>query len=220
MPKLTETLSLLGATTDAEASEVVQGLLSFKRGARKALRETDFTTVKELAEAYAELNSKKRESDRSARRDAKKVSKLLDSLDVDSLDDAVEALDKLHESAAEAGKLATEISKLEKKASDSEFQAVFNRLQAEGRLVESHHDWAKTQTAAQLEAWGKGAPVVREGGRIHRSDDDDVDDGKMTRVEAEVAEALGMSDKQYLNARGKTKKQKKKKGYHGFTACR
>jgi phage I-like protein len=72
---------------------------------------------------------------------------------------ALATLSSWKESAAQSTKLAAKVQELESATTNGARDALIETLSQAGKLAPSLKDWAKTQTLAQLQAFGEKAPV-------------------------------------------------------------
>lgn len=165
MPFPKELLKQLGLKEDATEEQVAAAIKALNETAAAAKEATELAAKAEAERAEAvELASqaaKKAEDEKKAAADAKQEQQQLlsdtGSADLTALRERIGKLEKTEETATG---LSTRIVLLEKQKADDEHAAAFAQLDADGKLPESLHEWAKTQSTEQLVAFGAGAPVV------------------------------------------------------------
>lgn len=158
--EMLEKLGLKEDASDEQIAERLSVLASAETIADNAKKEAERATV--LAAKAVGVAQEKKEELAAAKADQQK---LLDSSGASDLDQIATRLDKLGKVQEVATELSTRVATLEADQQQSAWQMAFNTLDTDGKMPESLHDWAKTQSAEQLSAWGKGAPVVLSAAR-------------------------------------------------------
>jgi len=158
--EMLEKLGLKEDASDEQIAERLSVLASAEAIADNAKTEADKAT--KLAASAAEIAETKATELATVQANQQK---LLDSSGASDLEQIATRLGKLAESQKIATELSTRVATLEADQQQNAWQMAFNTLDADGKMPASLHDWAKTQSAEQLSAWGKGAPVVMSSAR-------------------------------------------------------
>lgn len=165
MPFPKELLKQLGLKEDATEEQVAAAIKALNETAAAAKEATELAAKAEADRAEAVVlasqAAEKAEAEKKAAADAKQEQQQLlsdtGSADIAALRERIGKLEKTEE--ASTG-MSTRIVVLEKQKADDEHARTFSELDDLGKLPESLHEWAKTQTTEQLVAFGVGAPIV------------------------------------------------------------
>ena len=126
------------------------------------------------------------------------MTSMLKATGADSVDSLVAKVQTNAVQAAEAIKLAQQVATLTKDANDNKRDALIAKLSEEGKAPPAMHDFLRTLSVEQVEAFGATAPTTNTepagtkpaGGTVTLSAD-----------EAKAAKSFGMTEAQYIEAK-------------------
>jgi phage I-like protein len=201
MPFPKELLKRLGLKEDATEEQVSEAIEALNAKSDKV---DTLTAERDEAVQLAETATQQAEA-KKAEADAAKAEKteLLGATGTESLSALRERIAKLEKTEQVATELSTRVATLEADQTQAKWQATFDELDSKGKMPDSLHDWAKTQSAEQLSAWGQGAPVVHQG-RTESATRQTSAGGTtvLSSEDRQVMRLMGISDEQgFLQAR-------------------
>jgi phage I-like protein len=180
-------LSLLGVQSEAEGIQLVTSYNTFLSDAKVATGATDTDGTLRAIQSNAAL-----------------VRQLETSTGKQGAE-AVKTALAWKEPAEQSAQLATQVATLEADKTSRERDGYIAELSTAGKLPPALHNWAKTQTKAQLEAWAKDAPAFTGGApAIEGASGEGVKPAQSTvgttlsAEELEVCKHLQLTPKQFL----------------------
>jgi len=179
----------------AEKTEKAEKEAAEKKAAEAKAKEEADKQAAAKAEADAKAKAEKAAAEKEAAEKAEQKSEQ-NSDDVQKRIDAAVA-----KANAERDELAKRVASLEADKASAAHASVKKGLVDAGKLPQSLHKWADTQSAEQLTVWGEGAPVVQKG-RTESPAPANGGDGTMTSLEKQVAAMLGnVTDENIVEAK-------------------
>jgi phage I-like protein len=126
------------------------------------------------------------------------IALLLSATNAANADDALAQITEWKTEAAEAVKLAEKVRTLETERSNAERAQLIVELNDAGKLPESLHSWAKTQTLDSLKAFGESAPVAAKHTNYEPADGKTV---VLSDEEVNACRHLGMTRAEFSEAK-------------------
>ena len=161
MPFPKELLKQLGLKEDATEEQVAEAIKKLNTTAAESVQaKKDRDEAVELAGKAAEKAETEKAEAEKAKQEQQQLLSDTGSTDIAALRERIGNLEKNKEIST---KMGTRIVALEQEQTQAKWQATFDELDVDGKMPESLHEWAKEQTAEELVAFGKGAPVVHSG---------------------------------------------------------
>lgn len=136
---------------------------------------------------------------------------LFTALGVDGIEKLLPAVEKLKAKAETATQLAEQVRTLEARQTETEREQLIAKLNDEGKLPESLHDWARTMDLDGLKNFGDAAPVHPKYKGHEQAEGDTV---VVTLSDEDRAEAkrAGLSDKEFAAEKARQLKADREEG--------